>query len=102
MNAAPRTFPAPERTGRLVLALASLLALTALEVVVVGLPVDRTARITALCGLSMTQALLLLVAFLRIGRESRIVRLAILVPLVLAPSFAVALMLDAAYRVTQR
>jgi heme/copper-type cytochrome/quinol oxidase subunit 4 len=93
---------APQPTSRLVLALLALLALTALEVVVVGLPVDRTARITALCGLAMTEALLVLVAFLRLGRQSRIVRLAILVPLVLGPGFGVALMLDAAFRVTQR
>ena len=50
----------------------------------------------------MTEALLVLVAFLRIGRQSRIVRLAILAPLLLGPVFAVALMLDAAFRVTQR
>jgi hypothetical protein len=90
------------RTSRLVIALFGLLALTALEVIVVGLPVDRTARITALAGLAMTEALVILTAFMRIGRESRIVRLAILAPLVLAPTFAVALMLDAAFRVTQR
>ena len=70
--------------------------------IVVGLPVDRTARITALSGLSMTKALLVLLAFLRIGRESRIVRFALLAPLFLAPAFAVALMLDAAFRVTLR
>jgi hypothetical protein len=99
---APSLLDPPQRTSRLVLALLALLAITALEVIVVGLPVDRSARITALSGLAMTEALLVLVAFLRIGRESRIVRLAILVPLVLAPSFAVALMLDAAFRVTQR
>jgi hypothetical protein len=98
-EASPAT---PQRAGRLVLALAAMLALTALEVIVVGLPVDRTARITALCGLSMTKALVLLAAFLRVGRESRIVRLAILGPVFLAPAFTVALMLDAAFRVTQR
>jgi hypothetical protein len=92
----------PPRTGRLVVALLGLLALTALEVIVVGLPVDRTARITALCGLAMTEALVVLTAFMRIGRESRLLRLALLVPLVLAPSFTVALMLDTAFRVTQR
>jgi hypothetical protein len=98
----PAAAPQPERTGRLVLALFGLLVLTALEVIVVGLPVDRAARITALCGLSMTKALVVLAAFLRIGRESRIVRFALLAPIFLAPGFAVALMLDAAFRVTQR
>jgi cytochrome c oxidase subunit IV len=98
-TAATRT---PERVGRLVVALLGLLALTVLEVIVAGLPVDRTARITALTGLAMTKALVLLAAFMRIGRESRILRFALLAPLVLAPTFAVALMLDAAFRVTQR
>jgi cytochrome c oxidase subunit IV len=98
----PATDLAPARTGRLVSALATLLALTALEVGVVGLPIDRAARITALVGLAMTKALVMLAAFMRIGRESRILRFALLVPLVLAPGFAVALMLDAAFRVTQR
>ena len=100
MNATSPTFP--ERTGRLVLALLGLLTLTALEVSVAGLPIDRTARITALCGLAMTKLLVVLGAFLRIGRESRLVRLALLVPLFLAPAFAIGLMLDAAFRVTQR
>ena len=94
--------PARPRTGALVLTLAALLILTALEVFVVGLPVDRAARITALVGLGMTKGLLLLTVFMRIGRESRILRLGVLIPLVLAPGFAVALMLDTAFRVTQR
>jgi hypothetical protein len=101
-DARPAPAPEPPRMSRLVGALLGLLALTALEVIVVGLPVDRTARITALSGLAMTEALIVLTAFMRIGRESRIVRLAILAPLVLAPAFTVALMLDAAFRVTQR
>jgi heme/copper-type cytochrome/quinol oxidase subunit 4 len=96
------TDAAPQRGSRLVLALLALLALTALEVIVVGLPVDRTARITALCGLAMTEALLVLVAFLRIGRELRLLRFVLLAPLVLAPAFTVALMLDSAFRVTLR
>jgi hypothetical protein len=99
---APPAAAVEPRTGRLVLALAGLLLLTALEVIVAGLPVDRTARITALSGLAMTKALVLLVAFMRIGRESRLIRLAILIPLVVGPVFAVALMLDAAFRVTLR
>jgi cytochrome c oxidase subunit IV len=94
--------PARQRVGGLVATLAALLVLTALEVIIVGLPVDRAARITALVGLGMTKGLLLLAVFMRIGRESRILRLGVLVPLILAPGFAVALMLDAAFRVTQR
>ena len=102
MSATDSAEGPPQRTSRLVLTLLALLALTALEVAVVSLPVDRTARITALCGLAMTEALLVLVTFLRIGRQSRLVRLAIFAPLVLGPGFGVALMLDAAFRVTQR
>ncbi|HEY2731123.1 MAG TPA: cytochrome C oxidase subunit IV family protein [Polyangia bacterium] len=96
------SVPKPGRGGRLVLGLCGLLVLTALEVLVVGLPVDRTARITALVGLAMAKALVVLVAFMGIGRESRLLRLALLAPLLLAPAFAVALMLDTAFRVTQR
>jgi hypothetical protein len=94
--------PARQRAGGLVATLIVLLILTALEVLVVGLPVDRAARITALVGLGMTKGLLLLAVFMRIGRESRILRLGVFVPLVLAPGFAIALMLDTVFRVTQR
>src|SRR5262245_45850556 len=90
------------RTGTLVFTLMTLLILTALEVVIVGLPVDRAARITGLVGLGMTKGLLLLAVFMRIGRESRILRLGVYIPLVLAPGFAVALMLDTVFRVTHR
>jgi cytochrome c oxidase subunit IV len=98
LTVAPRT----DRARGLVVALFGLLVVTALEVIVAGLPVDRTARITALTSLAMTKALIVLGAFMRIGRESRILRLALLAPIVLAPTFAVALMLDAAFRVTSR
>jgi cytochrome c oxidase subunit IV len=101
-DTSPATDLAPARTVGLVATLLGLLALTALEVGVVGLPVDRAARITALVGLAMTKALLVLASFMRMGRESRILRLALLAPLVLAPGFAVALMLDTIFRVTQR
>lgn len=94
--------PASQRSWRLWLALAFLLVLTALEVNVVGLPVDRAFRITALIGLGMTKGLVLVTAFMRLGREPRVLRAAVLIPLLLAPGFAIALMLDAAYRVVQR
>jgi hypothetical protein len=106
MNASPDASPTtdlpPERTLGLVAALLALLAMTVLEVGVVGLPIDRAARITALVGLGMTKALVMLVSFMRIGRQARVLRLALLVPLLLAPTFAVALLLDVAFRVTQR
>jgi cytochrome c oxidase subunit IV len=95
--------PARERPGRLVLALGALFVLTALEVGVCDLPVDRAARVTALVGLAMTKAVVLLAAFMRLGREPRLLRVTALLPLVVAPVFAVALMLEAAFRaVTQR
>jgi len=86
----------------LVTALLALLVLTALEVGVVGLPIERRVRVTVLVGLAMTKALLVLTAFMGLGRESRLARLAVLAPLVLAPGFAVALMLDAVFRVAER
>lgn len=92
----------PARTARLVVALLFLLALTALEVTVVGLPIDRAVRITALVGLGMTKGLILLAAFMRFGREPLVLRAALLIPLLLAPGFAIALMLDVAFRVVQR
>jgi caa(3)-type oxidase subunit IV len=93
----------PQRTGRLVLALGALFVLTALEVGVVNLPVERALRVTALVGLAMTKALLLLVAFMRLGREPRLIKFTALVPLFVAPGFAVVLMLEAAFRAaTQR
>jgi hypothetical protein len=99
----PPTNPDTQISPRsLAFALMGMLAFTALEISIVQLPVDRTARITALVGLAMTKALIILIAFMRIGRESRILRAAVLVPLVAAPVFAVALMLDAAFRVVQR
>ena len=92
-----------ERTRGLVFALFGMLALTALEVGVVNLPVERAARVTTLVGLAMTKALVLFVAFMRLGRELRLIRFTALAPLFVAPAFAVALMLEAAFRaVAQR
>ena len=101
-DASPTTELRPERTLGLVAALLALLAMTALEVGGVGLPIDRATRITVLVGLAMTKALVLLATFMRIGRQARVLRVALLVPLLLAPTFAVALMLDAVFRATQR
>jgi heme/copper-type cytochrome/quinol oxidase subunit 4 len=93
----------PQRTSRLVLALGALFALTALEVGIVNLPVERALRVTTLVGLAMTKVLVLLVGFMRLGREPRLIKFAALVPLVFGPALAVTLMLEAAFRaVTQR
>ena len=77
---------------------AALLALVALELVVVRLDAGRAERVTALCGLAMAKAALVLLGFMRLGSESRVVRVTALLPLLLAPGFAVVLMLEAAFR----
>lgn len=100
-EASPQASP-NGKTWRLVVALLFLLALTALEVTVVGLPIERAVRITTLVGLGMTKGLVLLAAFMRFGREPLVLRAALLIPLLLAPGFAIALMLDVAFRVVQR
>lgn len=94
--------PPHERSWGLWLALLFLFGLTALEVNVVGLPIDRAIRITALIGLGMTKGLVLLTAFMRLGREPRLLRATVLVPMVIAAGFAIVLMLDAAYGAVQR
>jgi heme/copper-type cytochrome/quinol oxidase subunit 4 len=93
---------AEERVWRQVLAFALLLGLTALEVVVAGLEVDRAARVTALVGLATTKVGVVLRFFMGVGREPRVLRLAAYAPLLLAPIVAVALLLDAVVRVRLR
>jgi heme/copper-type cytochrome/quinol oxidase subunit 4 len=78
-----------------------LAALTVAELVVVGLDVDRAARVTALCGLLLAKVGLVLKLFLRIGARRRDPRFA-LGALFLAAGFAVVLMLEMAFRVRQR
>jgi hypothetical protein len=80
------------------LAFGALLALVALELVVVRLDAERAERVTALAGLAMAKAALVLTVFMGLGRESRLVRATALAPLLLAPGFAVVLMLEAAFR----
>jgi heme/copper-type cytochrome/quinol oxidase subunit 4 len=79
-----------------------LLALTVAELVVaVVLDLDRAARVTALCGLLIAKAALVLTVFLRVGARRRDPRLA-LAALFLAAGFAVVLMLEMAFRMRQR
>jgi hypothetical protein len=85
--------------SRHLIAFAGLVVLTALELGVIQLPVERAARITALSGLAITKGAILLFAFMRLPREPRALRLGLLLPFLLAPAFVVALMLDAVFRV---
>jgi len=84
--------------ARLLLPFAALVALTALELTVVGLPVERAARITALVGLAATKAAIVLFGFMGLRGEPRVLRVTIVLPLLAAPVFAVVLMLEAAFR----
>jgi heme/copper-type cytochrome/quinol oxidase subunit 4 len=78
-----------------------LAALTIAELVVVGLDLDRGLRVTALCGLLIAKAGLVLKVFLRVGARRRDPRFA-LAALLLAAGFAVVLMLEMAFRMRQR
>jgi caa(3)-type oxidase subunit IV len=89
-------------TWRYVAAFAALLALTALELSVIHLPVDRAARITALCGLAMAKVGLVLLFFMDLRALPRLLRFTALVPLLAAPGFAVVLMLEAAFQARLR
>ena len=79
----------------------AVVLLTALELIVVGLEMDRAARITTLAGLLMAKVGLVLVVFMR-AREGRpAVRLA-LTAIVLAAGAAIVLMLETIFRVGVR
>ena len=83
---------------RYLTAFAAMVTITTLELVVIQLPVERAARITALCGLAATKAAVVLMAFMNLRGEARGLRLGVLAPMLLAPGFAVVLMLEAAFR----
>jgi heme/copper-type cytochrome/quinol oxidase subunit 4 len=85
-------------TLRYLTAFAAMVTITTFELVVIQLPVERAARITALAGLAMTKAAVVLLYFMNLRGESRGLRLTVLAPLLLAPGFAVVLMLEAAFR----
>ena len=75
-----------------------LVMLTALELGVIRLAVEHAARVTALCGLAMAKAALLLWVFMDLRERPRLVKVLALGPLLLAPGFTIVLMLDAVYR----
>ena len=80
---------------------AALVLLTIAELILIGLDLDRAVRVTALCGLLMAKAGLVLAVFLRVRPGRRDPRLA-LAALFLAAGFAVVLMLEMAFRMRQR
>jgi caa(3)-type oxidase subunit IV len=80
------------------LVFAALVAMTALELGVLRLDVGRAARVTALCGLAMAKAAALLLFFMDLRAASRALRLTAALPLVIAPAFAIVLMIDAVFR----
>jgi len=101
MTATTPEHAADNRPKAAAIGFAVLVALTIAELVVVGLDVDRAARVTALCGLLLAKVGLVLKLFLRIGARRRDPRLA-LGALLLASGFAVVLMLEMAFRMRHR
>jgi heme/copper-type cytochrome/quinol oxidase subunit 4 len=98
----PVTRPADVRLRGTAIGFGVLLALTVAELTVaVALDLDRAARVTALCGLLIAKAGLVLTVFLRVGTRRRDPRL-VLAALFLAAGFAVVLMLEMAFRVRHR
>jgi caa(3)-type oxidase subunit IV len=75
-----------------------LVTLTAMEISLVHLDVERALRIMALAALAMAKGGALLLFFMRLRVESRTLRFIAAVPIAVAPVFAVVLMLDAVYR----
>jgi heme/copper-type cytochrome/quinol oxidase subunit 4 len=84
---------------RYVLPFLVLVALTALELGAIRFNIERAARVTALAGLAMAKAAVLLFVFMDLRSEARALKLLALVPMVLAPVLTVVLMLDAVFRV---
>jgi caa(3)-type oxidase subunit IV len=77
----------------------ALVTLTFMELSVVKLDVERAARIAALSGLAIAKAAAVLLFFMHLRSESRALKLIAVTPIVLAPVFAIILMMDAVFRV---
>jgi hypothetical protein len=92
--------PAAARHGNLALGatFVALIGLTALELVVVGLGMERAARITALAGLLMAKVGLVLFFLMRARENRRGARL-LLTAIAFGAGVAVVLILETAYRV---
>jgi caa(3)-type oxidase subunit IV len=81
---------------------AALLTLTAAELLTAYLPVERTARITALVGLAMIKAALVLMWFMDLRRAGRALRAVALLPFLTAAGVAAVLMLETAWHLRLR
>lgn len=81
-----------------VIGLLVLVTLTALELGVIRLEIEHAARVTALCALAMAKAAMLLWVFMDLRAQPRLIQVLALAPLVVAPGFAIVLMLDVAHR----
>lgn len=77
---------------------AALITLTSLELVVIGLGMERASRITTLAGLLMAKVGLVVFALMRARQNRRSARLT-LTAIALGAGVAVVLMLETAYRV---
>jgi caa(3)-type oxidase subunit IV len=88
-----------DRNSHYVLVFLVLVTLTAMEVSLIGMDLTRAVRITALAGLAMAKGGALLLFFMHLRSESPALKLVAALPLVVAPAFAIVLMLDAVYRV---
>ena len=84
--------------GATVAAFALLVALTSLELIVVGLEMDRAARITTLSGLLIAK-IGLVIFFLMSARQNRRSARLTLTAIVFAAGVAVVLMLETVFRV---
>ena len=92
--------PVAARHGNLALGatFAALVGLTALELIVVGLGMERAARITTLAGLLMAKVGLVIFLLMRARENRRGARL-LLTAIAFGAGVAVVLMLETAYRV---
>jgi hypothetical protein len=99
MTAAVASTPAKHGNLALGAAFAALFALGALELIVLGLVMERAARITTLAGLLMAKVGLVLLFLMRARQSRRSARL-LLTAIVFCAGVAVVLMLETAYRVS--
>ena len=72
--------------------------LTALEIGVVKLPVDRTLMIIALIGLAVTKAAIVGLYYMHLKYETRVLKLTIAIPMATPAVYAVVLIAEAMYR----